>query len=259
MSVICLFVCLFVCRSVSLSVFLSVCLSVLLFVDLTFLSGTRWIGRGFQWCESFKFTINILTKVHVSSQKFIIGTPPPSVILALLFAGYVCQSRPSVTSFSHVRQSCPSVMSVSHVRQSCPSVMSVSLVRQSCPSVLSVSLVRQSCRSVLSVSHVRQSCQTVMNLSVMDPSVTDLSVMDPSVTDLSVMVPCQSGLPLFAVCVDRMTGRATSIRQYRLTSRSIFTRLTNQQIDEQAGKHTDPQIHRETNKLMFDSHTPIDR
>ena len=93
-----------------------------------------------------------------------------------------------------------------------------------------------------------------MNLSVMDPSVTDLSVMD-----LSVMVPCQSGLPLFAVCVDRMNDRATSMRQYRLTSRSTFTRLTNQQIDEQAGKHTDPQIHRETNKLMLDSHTPIDR
>ena len=145
-------------------------------------------------------------------------------------------------------------MSVSHVRQSCPSVLSVSLVRQSCPSVMSVSLVRQSCPSVLSVSHVRQSCQTVMNLSVMDPSVTDLSVMD-----LSVMIPCQSGLPLFAVCVDRMTDRATSIRQYRLTSRSTFTRLTNQQIDEQAGKHTDPQIRRETNKLMLDSHTPIDR
>ena len=159
---------------------------------------------------------------------------------------HVLQPCPSVMYVSHVRQTCPSVMSDGHVRQSCPSVMSVSHVRQSCPSVMSVSLVRQSCRSVLSVSHVRQSCQTVMNLSVMDPSVTDLSVMD-----LSVMVPCQSGLPLFAVCVDRMTERATS-------SRSTFTRLTNQQIDEQAGKHTDPQIHRETNKLMLDSHTPIE-
>ena len=77
-----------------------------------------------------------------------------------------------------------------------------------------------------------------MNLSVMDPSVTDLSVMN-----LSVMVPCQSGLPLFAVCMDRMTDRATSIRQYRLTSRSTFTRLTNQQIDDrQANLQTDRQI-----------------
>ena len=71
---------------------------------------------------------------------------------------------------------------------------------------MSVSHVRQSCRLVMSVSHVGQSCQTVM-----DPSVTDLAVMD-----LSVMVPCQSGLPLFAVCVDRMTDRVTSIGQYRL-------------------------------------------
>ena len=86
---------------------------------------------------------------------------------------------------------------------------------------MSVSHIHQPCPSVMSVSHVRQSCKTVMNLSVMDPSVMDLSVMDP----------CQSGLPIFAVCADRMTDRATSIRQYRQTSRS-----TNQPTDIRTGR-----------------------
>ena len=64
--------------------------------------------------------------------------------------------------------------------------------------------------------------------------------------DLSVIDSCQSGLPIFAVCVDRMTDRATSIRQCRLTSRS-----TNQPTDRRTGKQkyrpTDTQRDKQTN------------
>ena len=119
----CLSVCLSVGLSVCLSICLSVCLSVFLFVYLTFLSGT--------WFFFSKFTMIFL---HKSSRKFTKvhhwSPLPRSVILPLLFAGYVCQSRPSAMSVNHVRQSCPSATSVSLVRQPHPSVMSVSHIRQ---------------------------------------------------------------------------------------------------------------------------------
>ena len=112
---------------------------------------------------------------------------------------------------------------------------------------MSISHVRQSSTSAMSISHVRQSCQTVMNLSVMDPSVMDLSVMDP----------CLSGLPIFAVCVDRMTDRATSIRKYTLTSRST-NQPTNTRIGRQTYRPTDTERGKQTNVRLTYINRQID-
>ena len=125
-------------------------------------------------------------------------------------------------------------MSVSHIRQPCPSVMSVSHVRQSWPSVIS--------DSHEPVSHGPVSHGLFSHRPVSHGS----------------LLVWFAYICLFAVCMDRMTDRATSIRQYRLTSRST-NQPTNRRTGRQTYRSTDTQRDKQTNVRLTNTNRQIDK